>query len=130
MTSEIDDFFLSGKTSLVLEVHKEELREELRDYAFSLGLRVESFQDPNIPFNKDSDLLYHYECKRCTPVRLMSWYPDVNLWGEVKQLQADCDYCLSFPTNLGKILYNHMGDEKSSFGFKFVKGENALRITK
>jgi hypothetical protein len=111
-----------GCSVLTVECHHPYYRNILKEYAKSLGFNAKSSVDNKLKKNEDSMMLYHFACKKCTPVTKVIWYP---YYGEISQMQSICDHCKNED---GKILSNHKNDKNSSFGYKYVRGENCLKI--
>lgn len=114
---------LNLKVGEVLECHHPYYRKLLKEYATEHGITLISHVDNCLKKHDDSMLLYHNECKKCTPVAKVRWHPDYSLIfpGEIYQMQATCDHCD------GTILTNYKNRNNSGFGYKYTRGKNSLK---
>ena len=113
----------TSKYGDIIECHHPFYRKMLREYASSVNCLLESKVVNSLRKDEDSTLLYHYACKKCSPVSHIDWYPDYSMSGQIYQMQANCPHCDD------KILSDYKDDKDGDdFGYKYVRGKNALCV--
>ncbi len=120
----IDD---NTKKKIILPCHHPYYRKLLKDYMKpNKSIKFKSIVDVTLPKNEDSMLLYHFKCKKCTPVCKVRWHVDYyKLGGAIAQLYAWCRHCDD------KMITSYKDDpEFSSFGYNYVRGKNAILVQK
>ena len=121
---ELKNAILNSAVGDTIECHHPYYRNILSEFAKSNNIELISFVNQKIRKDEDSMLLYHYGCKKCTPVSHISWYPDYSYLhpGTIYQMEATCKHCD------GCIFTNCKNDREDKNGYKYVRGKNCLKV--
>ena len=102
-----------------MKIHDGELEYYIRDR--EERKKFDSYSN-KIPMEEDSTLIFHYNCKKCTPLPLVEWYSDMGTcFGTYMGRYATCDKCSErFHSD-----FENMDDE---LGYKKIRGKNCIKI--
>ena len=110
-----------------IPVHHPYYRHQLKELAKEKGLASKTIINYNYDFHDDSDLFYHYNCRKTYPASLVFWKIDRNFRGEFYQYYASCDRCRA-DADHDKMLSDYRNDTDSGFGYEYRHGKNCLVV--
>lgn len=122
--TEMKNVILNMEIGNVIECHHPYYREHLREFGKLHNMKLVSHVDESLKKHDDSMLLYHFACKKCTPVAKVRWYPASSNCDSKMAMTALCEHC---PPIRG-ILTDYKGINSSELGYKYVRGKNCLKF--